>query len=156
MIKERNDLIFYIFTKRIDRFNISLPDDWGTGYENVIIGCTIENQKRADYRLPIFKALPIKHKTIICAPLLESINLRPYLDKTIEEVAASGESGNDARVCDYDWILDIREQCIEADIPFCFHQTGAKFLKNGKLYRINRRFQIMQAKKAGIDFKITH
>ena len=156
MIRARNDLIFYIFTKRIDRFNISLPDDWGTGYENVIIGCTIENQKRADYRLPIFKELPIKHKTIICAPLLESINLRPYLDKTIEEVAASGESGNDARVCDYDWILDIREQCIEADIPFCFHQTGAKFLKNGKLYRINRRFQIMQAKKAGIDFKITH
>jgi len=156
MIKERSDLIFYIFTKRIDRFPVSLPPDWGSGYENVIIGCTIENQKRADYRIPIFKELPIKHKTIICAPLLERINLRPYLDHTIEEVAASGESGNDARVCDYDWILDIRSQCIEADIPFCFHQTGAKFLKNGKLYRINRRFQIMQAKKAGIDFKITH
>lgn len=156
MIKERNDLIFYIFTKRIDRFEVSLPNDWGNGYDNVIIGCTIENQDRADYRIPIFKSLPIKHKTIICAPLLERIDLRGYLDPTIEEVAASGESGNEARICDYEWVLDLREQCVNADIPFCFHQTGAKFLKNGKLYRINRRFQIIQAKKAGIDYKINH
>jgi hypothetical protein len=53
-------------------------------------------------------------------------------------------------------VLNLREQCIDANIPFCFHQTGAKFLKNGKLYRINRRFQIIQAKKAGIDYKINH
>jgi protein gp37 len=156
IIKERSDLIFYIFTKRIDRFNVSLPPDWGDGYENVIIGCTIENQQRANYRIPIFRKLPIRHKTIICAPLLERIDLRDYLDPTIEEVAASGESGNEARVCDYEWVLDIGEQCLEADIPFCFHQTGARFLKNGKLYRINRKFQISQAKKAGIDYRINH
>ncbi|HBZ24746.1 MAG TPA: hypothetical protein DEO54_00720 [Rikenellaceae bacterium] len=156
IIKERSDLIFYIFTKRIDRFNVSLPPDWGDGYENVIIGCTIENQQRANYRIPIFRELPIRHKTIICAPLLERVELREWLDKSIEEVAASGESGNEARICDYEWVLDIREQCIEADIPFCFHQTGARFLKNGKLYRINRKFQISQAKKAGIDYRINH
>ncbi|MDD4031980.1 MAG: DUF5131 family protein [Bacteroidales bacterium] len=153
IIKERSDLTFYIFTKRIDRFYVSLPADWGEGYENVIIGCTIENQDRADYRIPVFKRLPVKHKTIICAPLLEKINLTAYLDNTIEEVAASGESGNEARICDYNWVLDIRNQCIKANIPFCFHQTGAKFLKDGKLYHIKRRFQVSQAAKAGIDFK---
>ncbi|MDD2426451.1 MAG: DUF5131 family protein [Bacteroidales bacterium] len=153
IIKERSDLTFYIFTKRIDRFYVSLPADWGEGYENVIIGCTIENQDRADYRIPVFKRLPIKHKTIICAPLLEKIDLTAYLDNTIEEVAASGESGNEARICDYNWVLDIRNQCIKANIPFCFHQTGAKFLKDGKLYHIKRRFQVSQAAKAGIDFK---
>lgn len=156
IIKERSDLIFYIFTKRIDRFNVSLPPDWGDGYENVIIGCTIENQQRANYRIPIFRELPIRHKTIICAPLLERVELREWLDKSIEEVAASGESGNEARICDYEWVLDIREQCINADIPFCFHQTGAKFLKDGKLYRIIRKYQISQAKKAGIDYRINH
>lgn len=154
IIKQRQDLIFYIFTKRIDRFTISLPDDWGNGYENVIIGCTVENQDRADYRLPILKNLPIKHKTIICAPLLESINLANYLDSSIEEVAASGESGNEARICDYQWILDIRQQCIDADIPFCFHQTGANFVKEGKLYRVRRCHQISQARKANIDYKL--
>ena len=154
MIREREDLDFFIFTKRIDRFKVGLPADWGNGYKNVIIGCTVENQEMADYRLPIFKELPIRHKVIIAAPLLENLVLSPYLDDTIEEVAASGESGNDARICDYEWILDIRKQCIEKDIPFCFHQTGAKLLKDGKLYRIKRYYQIAQAWKAGINYRI--
>jgi protein gp37 len=154
MMRERKDLMFYFFTKRIDRLSESLPEDWGDGYENVLIGCTVENQAMADYRLPIFNSLPIKHKSIIVGPILEAVDLDPYLNKSIEEVAVSGESGMDARVCDYDWVLNIREQCIRHDIPFCFHQTGAKLMKNGKVYNIMRRFQISQARKAGIDYRI--
>lgn len=155
MIRERSDLMFFIFTKRIDRFAECAPEDWGDGYPNVIIGCTIENQAMADYRLPIFKSLPICHKTIIAAPLLEKLNISYYLDGSIEEVAVSGESGAQARVCDYEWVLDIRRQCIEADVPFCFHQTGARLLKDGRMYRIKRYFQIAQARKANINYKIT-
>lgn len=44
MIKERSDLNFMILTKRIERFFESLPNDWGDGYDNVYIGCTVENQ----------------------------------------------------------------------------------------------------------------
>jgi len=154
MIRERKDLDFFIFTKRIDRFMVSLPEDWGDGYENVIIGCTVENQAMADYRLPIFKKLSICHKVIIAAPLLEGLDLSAYLDASIEEVAVSGESGMDARVCHYDWVLAIREQCVAKEIPFCFHQTGAKLLKDGKLYCIRRYYQIAQARKANIDYKI--
>lgn len=54
IIKERTDIDFLILTKRIDRFPQSLPSDWGTGYDNVNIGCTVENQTLADYRLPLF------------------------------------------------------------------------------------------------------
>ena len=36
----------------------------------------------------------------------------------------------------------------------CFHQTGAKLLKDGKLYRIKRYYQISQAWKAGINYRI--
>lgn len=154
MIRERSDLNFFIFTKRIDRFRVSLPDDWDDGYGNVIIGCTVENQAMADYRLPIFKSLPIRHKIIIAAPLLENLDISNYLDNTIEEVAVSGESGNGVRVCDYQWVLNIRAQCVDRDIPFCFHQTGAKLFKDGKLYRIKRYFQISQAQKAGIDYRV--
>ncbi|MEG2071207.1 MAG: DUF5131 family protein, partial [Bacteroidales bacterium] len=145
MIRERSDLNFFIFTKRIDRFTVNLPEDWKDGYENVIIGCTVENQAMADYRLPIFKSLPIRHKVIIAAPLLEKLEISAYLDDSIEEVAVSGESGYEVRICDYDWILDIRQQCIAKEIPFCFHQTGAKLLKNGKVYHIRRCHQISQA-----------
>ena len=154
MMKQRSDLWFYFFTKRIDRFRACMPDDWGDGYDNVLVGCTVENQEMADYRLPIFKSLPIKHKSIIAAPLIGPVDLAPYLDGSIEEVSVGGESGQQARPCDYAWVLAIREQCVRADIPFRFHQTGACLVKDGKTYRIPRCFQHSQARKARIDYRI--
>ena len=153
MIKERPDLRFFMITKRIDRFRVALPEDWGEGYEHVAIACTVENQTMADYRLPIYKELPIRHKIIICAPLLGSLDLTAYLDASIEEVSVGGESGLEARTCNYDWVLDIRRQCVEKEVPFGFHQTGARLLKDGKLYRIRREFQHSQARRAGIDYR---
>lgn len=154
MMRRRSDCLFYFFTKRIDRLEELLPPDWGEGYDNVLIGCTVENQDRADFRLPIFKRLPIKHKSIIVAPMLERVDISRYLDETIEEVSVGGESGVDARPCNYDWILDLREQCIEHDVPFRFHQTGAYFIKDGRMYRVKRGYQLSQAHKANIDYKI--
>jgi protein gp37 len=154
MIKTRSDLYFFFFTKRIDRFMECIPDDWGDGYDNVIVGCTVENQEMADYRLPIFLSLPIKHKSIIVAPMLTAMNLTPYLNETIDEVSVGGESGVDARPCYYDWILAVREQCVAKCVSFRFHQTGARFIKDGKMYRIPRCYQLSQAHKANIDYKI--
>ena len=154
MMRRRSDCWFYFFTKRIHRLEECLPPDWGEGYDNVLIGCTVENQDRADYRLPIFLDLPIKHRSIIASPLLERLDLSPYLDDRIEEVATGGESGVEARPCDYDWILDLRRQCVEKDIPFRFHQTGAHFIKDGRMYRVRRRYQLSQARKANIDYRI--
>ena len=154
MIRERSDCMFYFFTKRIDRFADCIPTDWGDGYPNVLIGCTVENQAMADRRLPIFMSAPIRHKIITAAPLLEQINVLPYLDSSIEEVSVGGESGVNARPCHYDWILDLRRQCVEKNVPFRFHQTGAYFVKDGKLYRIMRKYQLSQAHKAGIDYRI--
>ena len=83
MIKQRRDVTFFIITKRIHRFAECIPDDWGDGYDNVHICCTCENQKAADFRLPIFIKAPIKQKSIICEPLLEQIDLSKYLDKSM-------------------------------------------------------------------------
>ena len=154
MMKRRSDLWFYFFTKRIDRFMECVPDDWGDGYDNVLVGCTVENQMIADYRLPIFKSLPIKHKSIIVAPLIGAVDLSAYLDGSIEEVSVGGESGQNARPCDYAWILAIREQCVKADVPFHFHQTGARLIKDGKTYHIPRCHQHSQARKANINYRI--
>ena len=117
MIKKRPDLDFLILTKRIDRFNISLPNDWGDGYDNVNIGCTIENQESADYRLPLFLSYPIKRRFIAAAPLLGAIDISTYL-VGIEHVTVGGETGREARICNYDWVLDIRNQCVKAGITF--------------------------------------
>jgi len=151
MMKKRFDLSFFIITKRIHRFEECLPADWGDGYRNVTVCCTVENEEMAKYRLPIFQKVPLAHKQIVCEPLLSPINLAPYLDASIEAVTVGGESGEEARICNYDWVLDIRRQCIEANVPFHFKQTGAKLLKDGTLYRIKREFQHKQAKAADID-----
>lgn len=152
IIRERKDLSFVIFTKRIERFKDCVPDDWGDGWENVWIGCTCENQRRAEQRLPIFLDAPIKHRFIVCAPLLENLEIEPFLSSKIEEVTVGGESGVDVRVCDFEWVKNIHNQCVRKNVTFSFHQTGARFKKDGKLYNIRRQLQHSQAKKAGLNF----
>lgn len=155
MIRERQDLFFFMITKRIDRFLTSIPDDWNDGWDHVAIACTVENMDRAAYRLPIYKNMPIRHKFIVCEPILEVMDLRPWLDDSIEQVIAGGESGHQARVCRYEWILDLRRQCEERGVSFWFKQTGANFIKDGIHYHIPRKQQHHQARKAGINLHPT-
>lgn len=155
MIRCRSDLHFMMITKRIDRFSDCLPDDWGDGYDNVTICCTVENQTCADYRLPIYKRAPIKHKIIICEPLLERIDLSTYaVGEWIEQIVAGGESGYEARPCDFEWVMDLRRICVENKVDFWFKQTGSKFVKDGKTYNVKRQFQHSQARKAGINISL--
>lgn len=151
MIKERVDCHFFIITKRINRFLECIPSDWELGYDNVTIACTVENQTQADLRLPLFKIYPIKHKIIICEPILERIDLSNYLDQSIEEVLVGGESGPNARVCDYEWVLELKNQADMNKIDFTFKQTGANFVKQNKRYQIQRMNQLTQAKRANIN-----
>lgn len=151
MMKLRSDLQFLFITKRIHRFYDCIPPDWGSGYENVAICCTCENQDRADFRLPIFLEAPIRRKFIVCEPLLERIDISRYLTPEILSVWAGGESGEKARLCDYEWILYLRGQCLAAGIGFHFHQTGALLRKGDRIYRIPRRLQHSQAHRAGIN-----
>jgi protein gp37 len=152
MIRARPDLRFFFITKRILRLEACLPPDWGNGWEHVHICCTVENQRRADERLPLFRSLPIRHKSIACEPLLEHIDLSPWLGPWTEGVVAGGESGPSARICDFDWVLSLRRQCGQSGVPFCFRQTGARFVRDGRLYRIARQYQHSQARRAGIDY----
>lgn len=151
MIRERQDCTFLFLTKRIDRFLKCIPDDWGDGYENVVVCCTIENQRNADYKLDIFSRLPIKHKCITAQPLLERIDIEKYLED-IELVVVGGESDYNARPLDYSWVLDIREQCIRKNVSFEFRQLGTNFIKDGKTYRLKTKDLCSQARKADINY----
>lgn len=153
IMRLRSDLQFFFVTKRIARLMQCLPPDWGDGYPNVEICCTMENQSCAEERLPIFLQVPIARKSIICEPLLGPIDLSPYLGDWVHEVIAGGESGPEARLCDYEWVLSLRRQCIQVKTAFHFKQTGARFCKDGRIYQIPRRLQQEQARKAGIDYR---
>ena len=151
MIKERQDCTFLFLTKRIARFMDCIPADWGEGWDNVVVGCTVENQQRAEERLEIFSRLPIRHKNIICQPMLSPIRLEPYLDG-VELVVAGGESDRFARPMNYDWVLDLREQCIRKNVSFEFRQCGTHFLKDGREYTLQKKDLCAQARKADINF----
>lgn len=152
IIRTRSDVHFSIITKRITRFSECIPADWGAGWDNVTICCTVENQRAADERLPLFLSLPIRKKNIVCEPLLSPIHMEKWLGPQIALVIAGGESGTQARPCDYAWILDIRRQCVDAGVSFWFKQTGARLIKDGRMYRIRRQYQHSQARRAGINY----
>ncbi len=152
MMKDRSDLHFIFLTKRIERFSNCIPNDWNDGYDNITVGVSISTQDTADKKLSILKSLPIKHKNIICQPLLEEINIEDYLDD-IELVIVGGEYGQNARPFNYDWVLSLRNQCIKHNVTFEFRQCGTYFIKDNITYKLRYQDLSKQAKKANINFK---
>lgn len=154
MIKTRSDLHFLFLTKRIERLASCLPDDWQDGYPNVTIGCTVENQAAVQARLPIFLQAPIQHKIITAQPLLEAIDLLPYLHG-IEQVVVGGEYGKAARPLHYQWVLDIRQQCQKKHVDFQFRQYGSYTIKDNIMQHVHYRDLSRLAKQEQIDLKFS-
>ena len=128
-----------------------IPDDWGDGYDNVVVCCTVENQENADRKLSAFVSMPIKHRCITAQPLIGPVDMEKYLDN-VELVVVGGESDVNARPLNYEWVLDIREQCIRKNVNLRFRQCGTYFIKDGKMYRLQVKDLSSQAKKAGINY----
>ncbi len=148
IIRQRKDVNFLICTKRIERFNECIPKDWNDGYDNVIIAVTCENQQKADERLPILLDINAKHKYVFVSPILEYVDLSYYLKSgKIDMVSVGGESYENARVCDFEWVKKIKHTCDKYNVLFDFHQTGSNFLMNGKKYKIKHSDEHSQAKK---------
>lgn len=149
IIKERLDITFLICTKRIERFDSCIPSDWKDGYDNVIIACTCENQEKADIRMPILLKIKAKKKYVLASPLLEYIDFTPYLkDNQISQISVGGESYENARICNFEWMKRIYIDCKQNHVDFDIHQTGSNFIMNGKTYKIKHNDEYTQAKKA--------
>lgn len=108
--------------------------------------------KNIDYKLSIFQELPIKHKCIRAQPLLENVNLEKYLDD-IELVVVGGKSDCNATFLNYDWVLNIRNQCIKHNVNFEFRQCGRHFIKDGKQYLLQIKDLCKIARSFNINFK---
>lgn len=99
---------------------------------NVWIGTTAEDQACADKRIPSLLQVPAAVRFLSCEPLLGPINLglldcrqgyTPTRD-LLHQVIAGGESGAHARPMHPDWVRSLRDQCVEAGVPFLFKQWG--------------------------------
>lgn len=154
IMRQRPDVIFYLLTKRPERVADCLPQDFGSGWENIWFNVTCENQAMADIRLPLLKALPFRHKGVMCAPLVGTVSLKPYLEEGfIEQVVCGGENYEGARPCNYDWVLALHQECQSANVSFSFIEIGSHFIKDGRHYRLrSKQKQAEQAFKAGLNF----
>lgn len=123
--------------------------DWLDGYPpaNVWIGTSVEDQQRADERIPELLKIPARVRFLSCEPLLGQVDLRRVAFPTgrtedvlcdtvrtvtgmqmplssIHWVICGGESGPGARPMHPDWARSLRDQCQDAGVPFLFKQWG--------------------------------
>jgi protein gp37 len=127
LIRATPALTWLLLSKRVQNIPKLLPSDWGDGWPNVWMGCTTENQLESDRRLAILTRIPAAVRFISGEPLLEEINVSPWLgDGGIGWAICGGESaGNKARPMRPAWARSLRDQCQAAGVPFFFKQTGS-------------------------------
>lgn len=84
LIRETPWLDWQLLTKRPERIAASLPAGWGDGWPNVWLGTSVEDQERAGLRLPVLLEVPAVVHFASCEPLLEPLDLRPWLGRRFE------------------------------------------------------------------------
>lgn len=110
---------------------------------NVWLGVSVEDQQRADARIPHLLRTAAVVRFLSCEPLLGPVDLSYYLPQTpiaecepemlpyynthfaLHWIIVGGESGPGARPMDPNWVRALRDQCVEAGVPFFFKQHGA-------------------------------
>ena len=133
IIKARSDCYFITSTKRPERIEKNLPKDWGQGWDNILIACTIEKQKLIDSRLSYYLNIPMKRYEILAQPLIEALDFSKYLNK-IDAITAEGQFLIDelyiplARPCKYEWVKSLYDQCKKTNTNFTFTMTGNKWI----------------------------
>ena len=98
----------------------------GHPFTNAWIGATVEDQQRADERIPLLEKIPAKLRWLSVEPLLEPIRFRTPSDLLkIRWVVVGGESGPGRRDCGVDAIINVVAQCKEAGVPVWVKQDCA-------------------------------
>lgn len=132
-------------------FTHAYDGDWPL--PNVWLGVSCENQPTADERIPCLLGAQAAVRWLSLEPLLGRIDLTEIRlpsefsisiggsahinclttsdddhfynrHKAIDWVVVGGESGREARPMREDWVIQLRDQCVAASVPFFFKQWG--------------------------------
>jgi protein gp37 len=143
---------FQVLTKRADRMRryavdrqtplriawISTSLVWPL--HNVWLGVSVEDQKRADERIPCLLETPAAVRFLSCEPLLGPVDLFAFLKTSLRDeslaalrsppmpgidwVIVGSESGPGARPMAIEWARDIVDQCVSAGVPVFVKQIA--------------------------------
>jgi protein gp37 len=137
-------LDWLLLTKRPENVKWFVPSHWlMDGYPpNVWIGTSVEDQQRADERIPHLLTIPARVRFLSCEPLLGPVDLSAYLTACewcggstydshdcyaptgLDWVIVGGESGHGARPMHPTWARSLRDQCNAATVAYFFKQWG--------------------------------
>jgi protein gp37 len=110
---------FQVLTKRSERLlELNNKLKWT---DNIWMGVSVENEKYK-HRIDHLRQTDAKVKFLSIEPLIGPVGKLNL--KKIDWVIVGGESGPKARPMDKDWVMDIRNQCLKAKVPFFFKQWG--------------------------------
>lgn len=156
LLERCTNLDVQLLTKRPENILRMVPPSWRTAWpKHVWIGTTVEDQRRAEQRIPHLLAVPATVRFLSCEPLLEEVNLwsfrdhdgallfplersraeklpPPYAGSRITDypgitwVIVGGESGPGARPFDLAWARSVVRQCREAGVAVFVKQLGAR------------------------------
>lgn len=128
---EHDQHIYQVLTKRPERMleyvRCSPNFEWPI---HVWAGVSVENQLWAERRIPILAKIPARVRFLSVEPLLKEVDLSAHLAR-IQWVIVGGESGNRARPMKPEWAIRVRDDCIDAKVPFFFKQWGGRTSKSG-------------------------
>jgi|SRR5579859_2307951 len=116
---------YQVLTKRahlLSSFLVNHPK--AADAEHIWWGVSVENRKHGLPRINHLRHAPAKVKFLSVEPLLEHLGTLDL--RGISWVIVGGESGRNARPIRREWVLDLRDQCKAANVPFFFKQWGGK------------------------------
>ncbi|MEU5298029.1 phage Gp37/Gp68 family protein [Streptomyces umbrinus] len=144
-------LRWQVLTKRPE--NIATMAPWGdTWPDHVWIGTSVEDQQRADERIPLLLQVNASVRFLSCEPLLGPVWISDYMwqacaccegeghdeacarcgdshcesghIRKLDWVIVGGESGRGARPMAPQWATNLRDQCKQNRVPYFFKQWG--------------------------------
>lgn len=145
-------LDWLLLTKRPENIRMMVPAAWlDQPRANVWFGTSVEDQARADERIPMLLQVPAVVRFLSAEPLLGQVDLSRWLTKMVPTsaltwfmgsgpthlpapnrrsglhwVIAGGESGPQHRPLDLDYARLLRDQCVAAGVAFHFKQIGGR------------------------------
>lgn len=153
LIEGTPDLDWLLLTKRPENIQRMIPSKWHEKPQpNIWLGTSVEDQQRADERIPHLLKCPAVVRFLSVEPLLGPIRFRRMIadeterdlldgiDRTttqhlavpevtigvgiIHWVIVGGESGGNARPMHPNWVRSIRDECLAIGPAFFFKQWG--------------------------------
>lgn len=149
--------------------------DWRRGFwipSNVWFGTSVEDQKRADQRIPVLLEIPAAVRWLSVEPLLGQVDLSEWtgicsqhhpdgsetpIQKPLHWIVVGGESGPKARPCSIEWIRSLVNQCKASETPVFVKQLGAHpIIQERELWRMNGQPEEWVPGDGNVPMRVKH